>query len=368
MKFLKRTNKLALLLGGTLAGVMVMSTGCEWTSSGSDSTWNESMDWVNFSGLYRASSGRALVGDFTSGPNQTQPGNGDDVEIIQEFAVSDEQGPTQEGPFTVFSGSINYDNRGTPGWRLKPGSVRVNITGGGGALGSFSDSGTDIRAEVNGPLEGSYSQVSGGPNFNGSGSVNYDTGAWSISLSSDEPFLQDAQISYSYVVMQQSGADGAAPAPGTGGAGGSAVSTRGGRVNTIQVNQLGNRLTFRLSSGHELTGQLGIVTLPGGDDTGRSAGDVSATYEVSGTIDGDTVTVTGTLSGVYVPPADIQFVNPTEPVVSGIMSDRVVQGIWMQSNGTADLFGRAPQQSVPVNVGDFEPIVEETVEEPTVDF
>ncbi len=363
MKDMNRGVRGVAVLGGIWFLLAVFSSGCEWTSSGNEGSWNDSMSWVNFSGLYRAPSGRTLIGDFSqTGGGQLDPGNGEGGEAPQEFAISNQSGPVQPSPFTVMSGTIDYPNKGTPGWRLKPGSVRVDIRGTTtGPLGSFSDSGSDIREAVNGPLVGNYSQVPGGPNFPGSGSVNYDTGAWSVSLSSSDPFIQPAQITYSYVVIRDGGAGGGV-LPGTGGgagAGGASISIRGGRVNSVQVEQLGNKLTFRLSSGHVLSGQLSVVTLPGGDSTGRSGGDVSATYEVSGDIGGETVRISGTLSGVYVPPADIQFANPTVPIISGILSNRILQGIWMQSNGTADVYGAAPQQSVPVNVGDFQPIVED---------
>lgn len=355
------------LFGVALAAVMLIASGCEWTSSGSEGSWNESMSWVNFTGYYRSAGGRPLVGNFTTtsstigggAPGQGGTVNGADL----EYAVSNQQGPIQPAPFTVFSGTINYANRGTPGWRLKPGSVRITIRGTStGPVGSFSDTGTDIRTQVNGPLAGTYSQVPGGPHFPGSGSVNYDTGAWSISLSSSDPFMQDAQISYSYVILQVGGAGGTAPDPGNGGNGGSGLQIVGGPVNTLQVEQTGNKLIFRTSSGYTLEGFLSVVTLPGGDSTGRSGGDVSATYEVKGDVGGQPVTISGTFSGAYVPPADIQFVQQNAPVIYGQMSNRIIQGIWMQPGGTADVYGVAPQLSVPVNVGSTPVVVPETPE------
>ncbi len=345
MKKFRVMDSVTVLFGGLLASVMIFAIGCEWTGTSSGEAWNESMDWVNFSGLYRAPSGRNLVGDFASAGGGA--GNG----VEQEFAQTDQAGPVLQ-PATVFQGTINFMNRGTPGWSIKPGSVTIEMEGTGtGPFGSFSDGG-------NNQLSGSYSQVPLGANFSGTGTINYDTGAWSIFLDSDFPFIEPAQITYSYVVVQRSGAAGDAGGV-AGDTAGTGVATVGGTINTIQVEQLGNRLTFRTSRGHVLSGQLGMVTLPGGDQTGRSAGDVSATYEVEGDIDGQRVRITGTLSGVYVPPADIQFVQTGAPIIYGILSNRILQGIWMQPNGTADVYGVAPQQSVPVNVGDFAPLPED---------
>jgi hypothetical protein len=353
-----------VLFGGTLAAVFCFATGCEWTGSSNDGAWSDSMSWINFSGLYRAPSGRNLVGDFASAtvvPTDGGTGGSTDggtgggtttpVEKDTEYAYSDVPGISRSTMFTTVSGTIDYPNRGRPGWRLKAGSVTVRFVGTiTPAVGSFSDNG-------NGGLTGTFSQEPGGPVLGGTGTINYDTGAWSLSLSST--FAQPSQFSYSYVLLQLAGTGGAPPLPPDGGGGGGtnsppngSITTVGGVINTMQIDQQGNRLTFITSRGHVLEGDLRIVTLPGGDRTGRTPGDVSATYEVRGVIEGQSVKITGTLSGDYTP--------PPENGVTGNLRNRTLQGIWMQPNGTADVFGVAPQMSAPIDLEDFRPTFEQS--------
>ncbi len=99
------------------------------------------------------------------------------------------------GIFTTASGIIDYFNQGERGWALKPGSIHIKMVGTiDGPLGNFFDNGSGV-------LDGSFSQVPGGPVLPALGTVNYQTGSWSISLS--EPFIQNAQFYYSYVVSEK---------------------------------------------------------------------------------------------------------------------------------------------------------------------
>ena len=323
-----------------VVGVIVM--GCEWTGSGSDGSWSDSYSWINFSGLYRGSGGD-VVRDFgAAGP--ATPGAGNIV------VVNNESGGTAPAASTELSGVLN--NR--PG--IVPGSVTIVLQPASpeGSAGSVTDNGAGgLSGFVN--LVGIDSSTANPV----SGTINYSTGAWTLTLQSPG-LLTSAQILANYAYDANIGTGGG----GTNG-GGPSLGVVGGRVQSIQIEQLGNKLTFRTSNGHVLEGYLSVVTLPGGDQTGRSAGDVSATYEVKGVVDGQQVRISGTLSGVYVPPADITFANPQAPIIYGIMSNRILQGIWMQPNGTADVYGVAPQQSVPINVGDLAPIVEDQTEAQT---
>lgn len=309
-----------VLFGAAVAAVLVFSTGCEWESGGSEGSWSDSMSWINFSGLYRSGSGsRPLVSNFSlssGGTGDTGTETGDEI----EYPVAGEVGPVKEGPFVVIEDVIDFENRGAAGWTLKRGSINIALTGTStGPVGTFTDNGS-------GTLSGTYSQVPGGPSFNGAGTINYDTGAWSLTLSGSDPFVQDAQVTYTYVVLND---------PSVSGGGGGTTEeppTSGGWVYTLQVAQTGNRLSFTDNRGFVWDGVLSSVTTPGGDDSGRSPGDVVGTFEVKGVTD-VRYRITGTLSGSYL------VIAPDEGVSYGQLTLRRIQGIWMEPTGIGDLYG-----------------------------
>lgn len=339
-------------------------SGCEWTSSGGSGGWSDRYSWVNFSGLYRGSGG-ALVSEFaaeesaatttttTTPTTTTTDGN----TTITTTVVNGESAGTAPAFQTSLNGGLNF----RPG--IVPGSVTfvLNATTANGSSGSVTDNGS-------GGLTGFVNLVGPDPTTAQpvTGTINYDTGVWAMDLTSPGLLSSAAMfVSYSYnteIASDGGGSGGSSDSDDDTDSGSTALGIAGGDIYSVQVEQTGNQLTFRLSNGYTLTGQLSVVSLPGGDQTGRSAGDVSATYEVSGNIEGSSVKVNGTLSGVYVPPADIEFANDDAPVLFGILSSRILQGIWMQPGGTADIYGIAPQQSVPVNVGDFDDPVDNNEE------
>lgn len=319
-------NPVKSLCGGALfaaaiCAVGVFSTGCEWESSGSEGSWNDRMSWINFSGLYRSGSGsRALVSNFSinSGGTGDDDANTDD---LNEFPVSSQNGPVKPSPFTVIEDVINFLNRGTAGWTLKPGSINIAIRGTTtGPVGSFTDNGAGV-------LSGTYSQVPGGPSFAGSGTINYDTGAWSLTLSPPDPFIEPAQVIYTYVVLQDPNAEGGSLEEDT-----EEAPTSYGWVYTLQVVQTGNRLSFTDNRGFVWEGVLSSVTTPAGDDSGRSPGDVVGTFDMKGVTD-SRYKITGTFSGSY------RVFSPEDGVTYGQLTLRRIQGIWMEPSGQGDLYG-----------------------------
>jgi len=319
-------NPVKSLCGGALfvaalCAVGVFSTGCEWESSYSEGSWNDSMSWVNFSGMYRSGDGsRPLVSNFSLASGGTGTTTTDDGEF-NEYPVAGQVGPLKSSPFVVIEDVINFQNRGAAGWTLKPGSVNIALTGTStGPVGSFTDNGSGI-------LAGTYSQVPGGPSFPGTGTVNYDTGAWSLTLSASDPFVQEAQVSYTYVVLNDTSISG-------GGTTTENPPTSGDWVYTLQVAQTGNRLSFTDNRGFVWEGVISSVTTPGGDSSGRSPGDVVGTFEVKGVTDAS-YKITGTLSGSYL------VVAPDDGVTYGQMTARRIQGIWIEPTGNGDLYGEA---------------------------
>jgi len=306
------------LFVAALCAVGVFSTGCEWESSGSEGSWSDSMSWVNFSGLYRSGSGsRPLVSNFSL----TSGGTGDDTgdENILEYGITGQAGGTQSRPITVLTGVIPFMNSGVGGWSIKPGSVSINLEAvDSGSQGQFDDN-------AGGGLSGSFAQVPPSPPINGGGTIDYDTGAWRVNL--DAVYIDDAVITYSYVVLQD-----LSVAPGGGTTTDEDPPTSGDWVYTLQVVQTGNRLSFTDNRGFTWEGVLSSVTTPAGDDSGASPGDVVGTFDVKGVTD-SRYKITGTFSGSYL------VFAPDEGVTYGQLTSRRAQGIWMEPTGNGDLYG-----------------------------
>ena len=103
-----------------MVSIAVLPSGCEWESSGDDSTWDDSVSWANFSGLYRSgSASSALVSDFSLASGTTGTSSDSDTVEYPDAGA----GPIIPAPFTTASGVLNFTNRGTAGWSLKMGSV-----------------------------------------------------------------------------------------------------------------------------------------------------------------------------------------------------------------------------------------------------
>ncbi len=320
-----RSSKFSGVWGCSCAifAVGVLLSGCEWESSGSDNSWDDSMSWANFSGLYRSGSDtRALVSNFSISSGGTASDDDTDTEY-NETPVAGQTGPTKSGPFTTVADVINFINRGTAGWSIKPGSVSITITGNAtGPVGSFTDSGGS------GTLSGSYSQVPGGPTFTGTGLIEYDTGAWSLSLSATDPFIEEATVTYSYVVLEDTGTSGGSTSTDD-----EDPPTSHGWVYTLQIEQTGNKLRFTDNRGFTWDGIIVSMTTPSGDKTGRSPGDVIGSFEVTGNSNSG-YRITGTFSGTYT-------VATSDDVggVVGQLTARRIQGIWIEPTGNGDLYG-----------------------------
>ena len=301
-----------------LLAIAMLPTGCEWESSGGDSTWDDSVNWANFSGLYRSGSGSSpLVSNFslTSGGagNPTDP----DADIAEHVVVN-QAGGTQVGPLTVLTGAIPYMNSGVAGWSIKPGSVSVTVVAAGsGAQGQFTDDGS-------GGLSGSFAQLPPASPVTGAGTINYDTGSWSMNL--DALYIDDAVITYSYVVLEDLNAT----------SGGSTTTedppTSHGWVYTLQVVQTGNQLQLTDNRGFVWIGSLSAMTTPSGDTSGGTAGAVIGTFSATGSSNNG-YTITGTFSGTY------HVTSSTEGLPTGQLTGRTIQGIWIEPAGNGDLYG-----------------------------
>jgi len=308
-----------MALGGMMLAAVLFSTGCEWTGTSNEDAWSDRMSWVNFSGVYRSGSDRrALVENFSLSSGNVGSGPVTEEADYAEYREPNQLGHVQASPFTTIIGTINYPNRGTAGWSLKPGSVNITLTGEFTApVGSFTDNGQ-------GGLAGTYAQVPGGPSFSATGRVSYETGAWDLTLSPDDPFIEPAQVAYAYVYRQQLGSGGDQSGTGT-------SPTSHDWVYTLRLEQLGNHLRFTDNRGFVWEGRITSVTTPGGDQRGNTSGEVMATFEATG-VSHTGYTISGTFSGQYA-------ASTEEGGGAGSMVRRRMQGIWMEPAGNGDLYG-----------------------------
>jgi hypothetical protein len=167
------------LIGIGIALVAISMTGCSWETGSDAESWSSSYDWVNFSGVYRGVGGGLLVTDYSTTPS---------IPGVTNVYSKTESGGTMPIRGTSASGKVSNGN-------LVPGSVMITV--GNATL-------SDIAKD--GVLSG-----------NGSGSVNYEGGTWSILI---DPGFVDVDkanpiiVAYSYTVSRDGTASGGA-SPGS---------------------------------------------------------------------------------------------------------------------------------------------------------
>jgi hypothetical protein len=295
--------------------------GCEWESSSGLNAWSERYTWVNFSGMYRGLdapvvAGFSLASSAGPGGGSGAPGGGEGTQII----VNDEAGGTAPAFQTVLSGMLAK----RPG--ITPGSVTMVLqqTVASGSSGAMTDNG-------GGGLSGSVNLVGPDPSTAqpATGTINYDTGAWTLSLTSPG-LLTDCTILISYAYVPNTGGVAPPEEPEAG-----APPWAG--IYSLRVDQTGQHLVFTDGTGGSYSGQITKLTTPGGDEDGFTSGHVDALYEVQGTAgDGRPIRISGSFSASYLAP-DAQSGS-----AFGVLDIRTIQGIWFELSGgkqTADLRG-----------------------------
>jgi hypothetical protein len=277
------TRWIAVMFLG-LASVAFLA-GCEWESSGSDSTWDDSMSWANFSGTYRDADGGALATTFgTSAGSSTQI-----VSVTGEvIGVGNEDD-------TVYSGTL--DN--TP---VLGGSLVVQV-----ASYILTDNG-------DGSLSGTADTT---------GTIDYGSGAWTINLgigSVDDGMLITAAYRYT-----------------SGGSSGQVdQGNTGDPIYILTVTQTGNNLVMTDNNGAKYSGSIHSLSAPNGDATGGSSGAVQGNFEVSGnSASGARVTITGSLSGTYTAAVTATGSSGASASRAANMTDLKMEGTWVEDGGTS---------------------------------
>lgn len=229
-------------------------TGCEWTAGSGVDSWDDSGNWVDFSGSYKASDGNMLVRQFGAGTAPTTN------------TASSELLATGDGSKTAFSGQTGY----TP----VRGSLTI-FTAGGYRFTDTAGTTADTVSLAVTPADGS------------TGTFNYSTRAWALTFPA--PLASGTQImgSYRYAVVT--------PIQGN----------HGNAIYSFIVYQTGNKLQITDSNGTTYEGTMGTVRTTGGLPINANAseaipptsGPVVAQFSATGVSQGYNVTLVGVLQG-----------------------------------------------------------------------
>ncbi len=201
---------------------------------------------------------------------------------------------------------------------------------------------------------------------NGSGTVNYDGGTWSIDI---DPALADwdnarpITVSYSYTVARDGSTSGGAESGAT------RVS-----VYSFNVAHSGQNLTIVDNNGATFNGKLSQVrSLSGAQNSDipqvvsdEIANRAKATYyESELPADGDVIVANFEASGVSAAYVPVKIVGTFEGTVSaGVFTSRQMDGTWIETGGkTGDINAQTESVAIQVSVAEETPVEETPVEE-----
>lgn len=303
-----------------LLAVILFFTACEWESANDDTSWNDNYAWANFSGTYRPPPGRMLVDNFRS----TTPSQGTDDTSLK-FSVVDEADGDAPALQTKLSGNCNR----TP---VLAGSLTVRLWSDeySNWIGTFTDNGGGV-------LNGSYNIVGPDPVKSGTGTIEYDTGVWTLELQSPGLLLPaKIYVSYVYEIKPDAPIEDVTDEDDI---------VSGGNVYNFVVQQYGEKLFIRASNGAQFEGKMGPVKTTTGDASGSMSGRIVANFQASGMSGRKNVTLVGTFEGDYTYTPASGTDTPTPTAASGTLENRMIQGTWIEAGGdTADILGYGEPQ------------------------
>ncbi|MCX7818697.1 MAG: hypothetical protein N2652_05750 [Kiritimatiellae bacterium] len=274
------------------AGATAVLVGCDWEAGSGAQTVSNRYNWVNFSGVYRAVSGAFLVNEPGSGGSATTN------------TVSGERVATAVAGQSTYAGVLSRR-------RVLPGTFQI-VAG----VYVLTDNGAGV-------LSGSGK----------TGSIVYQTGAWSIDLlGAWPPAGTPILATYQYL-------DDADP------------GSSGGGLYTFSITQSGNAITIVDSSGGTYSGRISSIRSTGGVSSDEASvtplqpvvGDtLVASFEAEGrSRAGVAVKIVGTLSGTVAGTAGGGG-GGGGGAVQIYLNNRRLQGTWIEANGrTGDIVGVA---------------------------
>ncbi|MBI2438726.1 MAG: hypothetical protein HYV36_07945 [Lentisphaerae bacterium] len=243
---------------------LLFLTGCEWTAGSKVNSWDDSGNWVDFSGTYKAADGNVLVRQFgvtnaLSTTNVTTTTN----------TVSSELLATGNGSNTAFNGQLgNSPVRG---------SLTIFTVGGYQFTDSAGTTADTVSLSVT-PADGS------------AGTLNYLTRAWALTFPA--PIANGTQIlaTYLYVSTEQVVT--------------ALQGNHGDAIYSFVVYQTGNKIQITDSNGATYEGIIGTVRTTGGTAVDLASGAIPPTsgpvvaqFSATGISQGYKVTLVGVLQG-----------------------------------------------------------------------
>ena len=262
----------------TFGAILSVLTGCEgnWQVGSSAANYNTSGKWADVSGTYVGLPGSYLVSNYTIGSttNSTSTSN----------TVNETIGTTTAGQ-TLYSGTLSSPPLAADSFAIAISGVAAGHDDGAGAI-----TGSGIT----------------------DGGIDYNTGAWNLSLSAAPP--DGATITASYIHIASS-----ASSSGTNGPGGSST------IYTFTVQQSGNAVSFTDNNGSIYKGNIGMTStnIPGGG-TNTTAISATYSYDVSGvSAAGYNVEMVGTF-----------LVNGVSVGTNGTtVTGTEISGTWLEQHG-----------------------------------
>ncbi len=314
----------------------ILVSGCDFEETGSDGGWNVSDDLMDVSGTYSGSGvGGILVSDFGGGPAVTG-GGGAGGAGASMISINDEDGGVIAGTETVVEGEFGYH----PG--IQPGSVTI-VFEGENTRGTFTDDGA-------GGLSGVYNVGGGVTPKSEIGTINYDTGQWTLQMSSPG-FVEPMEVSLNYV-FNASEAQTVPDTDDDDGDGGGSSGSGSVRIYRFQVAQTGNKITIVDSNGDTYPGTLGSVELQrSGIDDDDDDDDI--TEEISRSVqfvaEGQSGGIGVEIVGVF-QAAEVVYFNSTTDDEGNVDFNEIyriqsltISGTWIQDNGvTGSINGVGP--------------------------
>ncbi|MCX6996752.1 MAG: hypothetical protein NTV49_06625 [Kiritimatiellaeota bacterium] len=229
----------------TCAVSLALITGCDsWNWGGSADSWNESGGWQDVSGQYVGVDGY-LVSNYSNLIPIT-------TNAVITYAISTNSITKEIG--TTVAAQAFYSGVITP-LPIVPASITIFV----GTSPSVT-----LVGNASGALAGS----------GGSGTINYTTGAYSITLTAAPVGGQSIQAVYLFT--SGGGTSGGEVSGGGNNPGGSSI------ITAFVVEQAGNNVKFTDNNGSIYSGSMGTVSTNIGSGTNISSISASYSYDVRG--------------------------------------------------------------------------------------
>lgn len=244
-----------------LAGVVcvVLGAGCDWSGTDNDEAWNDSYSWLNFSGTYRLT--EAVESGTSAGAD-----NAAEESVGTTTASLYYSGKLANGP--VVKGSLTIRTDGAP---------------------TFTENGTP---------DGKLVEIGG----TGTGSINYNSGVWSIKFAGSPGAGKSIRANYRYS--------------------GTAGTPSGPAITQFTVNQTGNLITMTDNGGRVYSGRVTGASVP---EDGSNPGSVNLVFEASN----DSAKIVGSFSG--------SWSGTGTEATSGVLSGRRLNGTYISGKSEVNI-------------------------------